>query len=81
MAIAATIGAVALTAGGAIYASEKREDMMEATVARREERAKAKKAKAEKIEKNETKKRQSIIRNAISGSDDSLFDLLGGPQA
>lgn len=78
----AAVAAAVIGAGATIYAAEKREDMMEATVARREERASAKKAKAEKIEKNETKKRQSIVRNAISsGGDDSLFDVLGSPQA
>lgn len=77
MAIAAIVAAAAITAGGAIYASEKREDMMEAVVEQREKRA-------EKIKANETKeakKRQSIVRNAISSNDDSLFDLLGSPQA
>lgn len=74
MAIAAIVAASAITAGGAIYASEKREDMMEAAVEQREKRA-------EKIKAKEAKKRQSIVRNAISSNDDSLFDLLGSPQA
>lgn len=74
MAIAATLAAGALAVGGSIYQAEKQEDMMEATVERRKE-------KAQKIEATQTKKRQSIVRNAISGNDDSLFDILGSAQA